>query len=690
MYVRRDWLEELIFRGEASRRFTQDSPVLPDVWLAFGEAYCRDPLARRDLLLTPHRNASAAQLGYALQQRLRGERRTREWRAIHRGEADADIAAHIAYNAASVAARLSFDELIRVVLPLSDWWREVVPSVGATLDAEARRAASRALLLAELARVAGEPRSAARAPSGRRGAARRPISPDLIWMIRVVGTILLAARETAPPDADPRAHFLDLSARHGDVLDAVAALVRGMHGPDARRRHPVLYSVSLNRRVTLSVARSTLAVKADAARLLFHIESRNIAWAVVDSGIDATHPAFRARDARTGRPHARPFERVAAGAGGEERWANRTRVARTFEFSRIRQILEMDASADERLAHAAAATGVGAARRRRAAAAGPGGVVETVPRAELARRAAELQQRLLSGRPLDWDELEPMIEVAHRGGPDGYRSPASEHGTHVAGILAADWQRKDWSEGSAPDGDDDLVGMCPDLTLYDFRVVGADGSGDEFTVMAALQFIRHLNQTRDKQLIHGANLSLSLKHDVANYACGRTPVCDECERAISSGVVVVAAAGNEGYMRFETPTGDSEGYRSISITDPGNADGVITVGATHRYQPHTYGVSYFSSRGPTGDGRIKPDLVAPGEKIVAPIPGGRLVAKDGTSMAAPHVSGAAVLLMARHRELIGQPKRIKAILCGTATDLGRERYFQGHGMLDVLRAIQSV
>ena len=55
--------------------------------------------------------------------------------------------------------------------------------------------------------------------------------------------------------------------------------------------------------------------------------------------------------------------------------------------------------------------------------------------------------------------------------------------------------------------------------------------------------------------------------------------------------------------------------RLASITDPGNADGVITVGATHRFWPHTYGVSFFSSRGPTGDGRLKPDLVAPGEKI---------------------------------------------------------------------------
>jgi subtilisin family serine protease len=63
---------------------------------------------------------------------------------------------------------------------------------------------------------------------------------------------------------------------------------------------------------------------------------------------------------------------------------------------------------------------------------------------------------------------------------------------------------------------------------------------------------------------------------------------------------------------------------------------------------------------------------------------------DGTSMAAPHVSGAAALLVARHRELIGQPKRVKEILCKSATDLGREPRFQGAGMLDVLRALQSV
>jgi hypothetical protein len=53
------------------------------------------------------------------------------------------------------------------------------------------------------------------------------------------------------------------------------------------------------------------------------------------------------------------------------------------------------------------------------------------------------------------------------------------------------------------------------------------------------------------------------------------------------------------------------------VADPGNADLAITVGSTHREEPHRYGVSYFSSKGPTSDGRLKPDVVAPGERIIS-------------------------------------------------------------------------
>ena len=178
-------------------------------------------------------------------------------------------------------------------------------------------------------------------------------------------------------------------------------------------------------------------------------------------------------------------------------------------------------------------------------------------------------------------------------------------------------------------------------------------------------------------MIHGVNLSMSVVHDVANYACGRTPICEECERVVANGMVVVTAAGNRGFDKLASPDGGSMGdYRYISITDPGNAQSVITVGSTHRFMPHNYGVSYFSSRGPTGDGRTKPDLVAPGERIDSCSLHDNYETMDGTSMAAPHVSGAAVLLIARHRELIGQPMRVKEILLKSSTDLGREPRFQ--------------
>jgi hypothetical protein len=232
--------------------------------------------------------------------------------------------------------------------------------------------------------------------------------------------------------------------------------------------------------------------------------------------------------------------------------------------------------------------------------------------------------------------------------------------------------------------------MCPDIRLYDFRVLGRTLEDTEFAVIAALQYIRYVNERHTYITIHGANLSLSIPHNVRNYACGRTPVCNECERLVESGVVVVAAAGNRGYQKFETKEGVFENYAAFSITDPGNGDGVITVGSTHGNWPQTYGVSFFSSRGPTGDGRLKPDLVAPGERVQSLLPNEGQGPESGTSMAAPHVSGAAAMLLARYEELIGQPRRVKKILCDSATDLGRERSFQGHGMLDVLRAFQSI
>jgi len=636
--IERRVLEDLIFSRAPMRRYTQDCPILPDVWFEYG----RNPQSRVDLLLTPHRAASPGQVATAIQDRLSQERAGPSWIARHNGEPSAT---QLVYSQSTVAGWFWFDELVRVILPLSVW-ESTYRSAETTSLAEqwlglpATDSAQRASLARDLLSM----------ESG----ARLDHPAELVWMTRIVGTIEQARRRSQADDqrADDVADAPLDDAAASLLVEVVADLLN-----DAPPLGPVtssIFSVSRNRQTTPAVWRSVPAIKGDAARWVFKLSCAELQWAVVDSGIDASHPAFRRRD-MDGKQFREPFR----DEHGKPR--NNSRVVATYDFTRIRQLLDPD--------HIEAAG----------------------PAQELAERLRDtgetpqdLARHLRNGRRIDWDVFGPLLQIPHEEG--AYKSPKHDHGTHVAGILAADWTASE----SAGAIDHDLVGVCPDVQLYDIRVLNDQGVGDEFSIIAALQFIRHLNDNQDTPVIHGVNLSLSIPHDIANYACGRTPVCEECERMVGSGVVVVAAAGNEGYIQYMTSAGLSEGYRNISITDPGNAEGVITVGSTHRYRPHTYGVSYFSSRGPTGDGRRKPDLVAPGEKIWSATPGENARTLDGTSMAAPHVSGCAILILARHRELLGQPDRIKEILCSTSTDLGRERYFQGSGMVDVLRAIQSV
>jgi hypothetical protein len=412
------------------------------------------------------------------------------------------------------------------------------------------------------------------------------------------------------------------------------------------KKGKLVFQISMNRTASSAIARSVLAVKGDAARTLFAVDCKDIAWAVIDSGIDRTHPAF-------------------INTAGDHH-----RVHTTFDFTQLRHIVSLSNTKP-------ALRKANLERLRQARRALPEGADAILK---------ELAEDARAGRGTNWKLVEAMVVL------DGDEPPLSDHGTHVAGIIGAN---KTGAENAAKRANQAPLegcqnGMCPDITLYDFRVLAPDLPDTEFAVVAALQYIRYLNDRHRFMTIHGVNLSLSIRHDVRNYACGLTPVCLECEQLVENGIVVVAAAGNLGYHSFETRNGSYEGYAALSVTDPGNAEGVITVGSTHRYSPHTYGVSFFSRRGPTGDGRPKPDLVAPGERICGPLPGPEWGDLDGTSMAAPHVSGAAAMLMARYSELIGEPRRIKRILCESATDLGRERSFQGHGMLDVLRAFQSI
>jgi serine protease AprX len=614
---RRRFIEKLMFGEGRVRRFTQDSPVLPDVWLAYADAleddtYTRDTDGAVHLLLTPWRERQTGDVRNALLARLGQKKRPR-----------------VIYNQSTVAAELTFEQLVRDVIPLTGWWASLTEDFDIRLLGEE----TTQKLIADAISNPEDPRSVLdlEIPGA---AIVAELPPAALWLIRVVGALAIYFSTKEFPS-------VETEEGRRKVAGAVAKLMAG-----AGKGEAYIYVASLNRAAWPTISRSALAIKADAARQLFNISCREIRWAVLDSGIDARHPAFLEKK--------------------EGAWHTRTRILETYDFSEIEKLLDPHVKEYPARVEAMIKT------------AGPEGE-------RIRKQLRDLEAALKGGRTIDWGLVAPLVRIPH---DETYKdfAPKNDHGTHVAGILAGDLPA-DKEAGR----DQALVGVCPDLRLYDLRILSKSGRGNEFTVMAAMQFVRWLNATHDYFAVHGANMSISIPHDVSNYACGRTPVCEEAERLVSAGVVVVAAAGNQGYRRYATPEGAAaEAYNTISIVDPGNADAVITVGATHRFRPHTYGVSYFSSRGPTGDGRIKPDLVAPGEKITAPILNNGTGVKDGTSMAAPHVSGAAALLMARHNELVGRPARVKQILCSTATDLGRERYFQGHGMLDVLRALQAV
>jgi hypothetical protein len=633
-------IDALLLGQGDRRRQLQSFPILVDVWTLFAEA----PGILHDLLVTPHHDVPASRVGDYLDEMTH-----------HFGKDGRDRA--VAQLQGLVAVRVSLQELWTTVLPATSWWAslraeidgpadqgrldDLEGGIAALLEAEAENEGRLAI------RDAAMIRSSDRIRGGRSAAERQLIRLGLLMGC-------LAAAEAA--EGEPLRSIAAMRERLGTA--SVAMLGREAiqscwrHGEENKAldwlidRHSergLIFNVSANRQAEYAVSRSVPAIKADAARQLFSISCADIGWAILDSGIDETHPAFAILDA-------------AGKAIGN-------RVVATYDFGDVRAILSrtnlyntnIRKQLAERLFDQAA------------------GSVEDID-----ARILALAKNAAEGQPIDWPLAEPLIARKHP------VTPEHPHGTHVAGILGGNW------DGTG-NGASAVIGVCPDIRLFDLRVLGPSAEQTEFAVIAALQFVRHLNSRNGRSIIDGVNLSLSIPHNVRNYACGRTPVCMEAEALAAVGTVVVAAAGNHGYQSFRLADDSSfESYAASSITDPGNADAVITVGATHRYWPHTYGVSFFSSRGPTGDGRMKPDVLAPGERIESAVPGPSTDAMDGTSMAAPHVSGAAALLIARHRELKGRPARIKEILCATATDLGRERSFQGHGMIDVLRAIQSV
>jgi subtilisin family serine protease len=340
------------------------------------------------------------------------------------------------------------------------------------------------------------------------------------------------------------------------------------------------------------------------------------------------------------------------------------------------------------------------------------------------------------GEGITWAVVDSGIEAKHshftrysnlsaQGSPLNHRSfvggsvadaltDEAGHGTHVAGIIAGEdtgvlvarsHMVNDVDRRVALEKVAAVSGMAPKCSLLSLKVLRSDQSGDVIALIKALQFLRQFVQEHDGELpVHGVNLSVGYPFDPSWFGTGQTPVCREVDALVRAGLVVVSAAGNTGcgMARGFGPRASSlQMGVGQTINDPGNAEAAITVGSTSASPYHT-GVSYFSSKGPTGDGRPKPDLVAPGERVVSAAAGklredlnppsarAPYAENSGTSMAAPHVSGIAAAFLSVHTEFIGRPEEVKQILLRSAVDLGRSRDFQGDGLVDAMSAIQSV
>jgi serine protease AprX len=259
------------------------------------------------------------------------------------------------------------------------------------------------------------------------------------------------------------------------------------------------------------------------------------------------------------------------------------------------------------------------------------------------------------------------------------------HGTHVAGIIAGNGAR---SAG-------EFVGIAPQANIVDVRVLSSTGSGRISSVVRGIEWViahRSVYNIRIINLSFGAPVTVSYRTD---------PLSAAIEIAWRLGVVVVAAAGNGGPGRD-------------TVVTPGIDPYAITVGASDdqgTLSRRDDTLAWFSAWG-NADSNAKPDLVAPGRRIVSIRVAGsaldllfpdRVVTArngstylrlSGTSMATPVVAGAAALLLQLRPDLT--PDQVKALLVGTAQPYGQDSgvappdpLADGSGLLDALAATTS-
>ncbi|MGC1378399.1 MAG: S8 family peptidase [Anaerolineales bacterium] len=256
------------------------------------------------------------------------------------------------------------------------------------------------------------------------------------------------------------------------------------------------------------------------------------------------------------------------------------------------------------------------------------------------------------------------------------------HGSHVAGIIA----------NSQQGADGDWNGVAPGVDLVGVRVLNASGVGTYETVILGLQWVI---KNRAIYNIRVVNLSLVAPAQSPYWA---DPLDQAVTQTWASGLTVIVAAGNDG-------------PEPMSISVPGNDPYVVTVGAfTDNFTPADWSDDYitpFSAAGPTLDGFVKPDLIAPGAHMVSVVPADSYLVTQypdnwikksyfklaGTSQATAVVSGIAALVISKNPALT--PNQVKLRLTYTAlpwvnaaaTDATYSMWQQGSGRANAPDAV---
>ncbi|MGN0343132.1 MAG: S8 family peptidase [Roseburia sp.] len=234
------------------------------------------------------------------------------------------------------------------------------------------------------------------------------------------------------------------------------------------------------------------------------------------------------------------------------------------------------------------------------------------------------------------------------------------HGTHIAGILG----------GSGFAGKGRYRGMAPGCRLLIIKTLDKRGNGTAQLFVRALDWVL---KNRERYEIRVLNISVGMLVSAREQEQRR--LIEKVDEVWNAGIVVVAAAGNNG-------------PRKNSITVPGLSRTVITVGSCddESVEGHSFMREGYSGRGPTASCVVKPEVVAPGSGIIScGSKGNTYIAKSGTSMATPVVSGAVALLLQKEPELT--PAEVKIRLYESSVDIGREKQAQGWGRLDVVNLL---